>query len=44
MCVVEFLPTHSDSKYCPALAYTIVVFGVVDVAGTYGSAVLPFKS
>ena len=44
--IIELLPTHSDLKYCPALgdARPSVVVGVVDVAGTYGSAVLPFKS
>ena len=42
--IIEILPTQSDSKYCPALQLqTIVVAGVLDVAGTYRSAVLPFK-
>ena len=43
--IIELLPTQSDSKYCKTEVKTIVdvVAGVLDVAGTYGSAVLPFK-
>ena len=38
------MPTQSYSKYCLALQTIVdVVAGVLDVAGTYGSAVLPFK-
>ena len=42
--IIELLPTQSDSKYCPALQTIVdVITGVLDVARTYESAVLPFK-
>ena len=43
--IIELLPTRSDAKHCPGLLKweTIVVAGVLDVAGTYRSAVLLFK-
>ena len=43
MCGFDNRITQSDSKYFPGIV-TIIVVGVVDVAGTYGSGVLPFMS
>ena len=37
--IIELLPTQSGSKFFPALKYlTIIVVELLDLAGTYGSA------
>jgi len=42
--IIELLPTQSDSVLFSIVKFqTIVDVGVLDVAGTYGSAVLLFK-